>query len=318
MLKKILSLIIITISIILVACEKDVFVKDISGKTVNVLAPADGAHTPNNSMIFWWEEMDGAERYNIQIVSPSFAAVQQLHVDTNVTGNKFTVILQPGTYQWRIKGVNNGGSSSYVTRTLVVDTTSNLAYLTVALTTPLHLQDTSASSITMSWAALSAATSYNVIILNSSGGTLKDTNLTATAFTYSFAQDGTYTWRVRAENSFSVSQYSVRTLIIDRAAPAAPVLVYPADNAFINLSDSVSWSRQGDAIYDSLFIASDTNFNAASTLNRKIRETTSNTYYSIDALNGFISGQTYYWKLKSVDGAGNISVFTARRKFHVN
>lgn len=305
--------------IFLIACQKDILVKDISGKTVSVLAPADGLSTQNNSITFWWEELDGAEKYNIQIASPSFTALQQLIADTNVAGTKFIAVLQPGTYQWRIKGINNGGSSDYLTRTLTIDTTSNLAFLTVALTSPADQYTTNQSQVTMSWTAIQAATLYNLKLTNTTLGTqVLDTTITGTSLARTLGQQGAYTWKVRAENNFSVTGYSQRTFTIDATAPNPPAFSYPADNAGISLGDSISWVRQSGALYDSLFISSDTSFSASSTFYQKIRETTSNTYYFITAVNGFTSAQNYYWRLKSVDAAGNVSVYSTRRKFHVN
>ena len=139
------------------ACQKDIIVKDIENETVTALSPPDGYNTPNNSITFWWETIDGAEKYNIQIVSPSFSNIQQLITDSSVTTDKFTKVLTPGTYQWRVRATNNGGNTAWTTRTLTIDTSSNLTYSAVILLSPIDSFYTNATSTALSWSPVSNA-----------------------------------------------------------------------------------------------------------------------------------------------------------------
>ena len=50
----------------------DFIVKDITDETVKILAPPDSFHSNSPEITLWWEEVDGAEDYNLQIVSQSF------------------------------------------------------------------------------------------------------------------------------------------------------------------------------------------------------------------------------------------------------
>src|ERR1043166_1758762 len=113
--------------ILCIACRKDFVVENIKDKLIIVNAPINNFVTTSNIVTFWWEKLDGAERYSIQIVKPSFTAITRLVLDTSVTSNKYSFTLEPGDYQWRIKAVNNGGSTEYQTFSLKVDTTSNLS-----------------------------------------------------------------------------------------------------------------------------------------------------------------------------------------------
>ena len=47
--------------------------KDISKKTVAILAPPDGYVTYSVTLTFWWQEIDGAENYSLQVVRPDFS-----------------------------------------------------------------------------------------------------------------------------------------------------------------------------------------------------------------------------------------------------
>jgi hypothetical protein len=89
--------------ILFFACRKDFIVENIESKTLTINAPADNLATTVNVVTFWWEPLDVAEKYNLQVVKPNFQSVASLVADTNVTGTKLNLTLQPGTYQWRIK-----------------------------------------------------------------------------------------------------------------------------------------------------------------------------------------------------------------------
>ncbi|MCD6067956.1 MAG: hypothetical protein K0S33_2782 [Bacteroidetes bacterium] len=310
-------LMILTLAVIFASCEKDIIVKDITGKTITVLAPGDGVSTPINTITFWWERVDGAEKYNLQIVSPSFTSITQLIADTNVTGDKFVQTLQPGTYQWRIRATNNGGSTPWVTRTLTIDTTSNLSFLTVALNSPADSFYTNVLSQTFSWSPISAATAYRIQIT----GTTFDNLQTGTSAAYTFpSTNATYTWMVRAENNTGFTQFSSRKIFIDVTAPGLPTLYSPA-NTFTSTvtlgSDSIKWIRGSGGYYDSLYVSTDSMFINPFVLQR-ITATTTPVGYAITLNNGFSTAQRYYWKVKSIDKAGNQSAFTSRFQFKTN
>src|SRR6185369_6148207 len=84
------------------SCD-DFIEKDISKKNVMILSPPDGYVTNSLTQTFWWQEIDGAEQYNLQVVRPNFSSVQQLVLDTTTSGNKFNYSFLPGIYQWRIR-----------------------------------------------------------------------------------------------------------------------------------------------------------------------------------------------------------------------
>lgn len=103
-----------------------IFEEDLSKETIQVNMPVDGTIATDTSLLFWWETVDGALAYNLQIVAGSFDNPLYLEVDTNVYGNKYLHDLIPGEYQWRIYGWNNSSETEYVYNGLTVtDTTLN-------------------------------------------------------------------------------------------------------------------------------------------------------------------------------------------------
>jgi hypothetical protein len=311
-----------TVTLIVInACKKDFIVENIKNKTIVVLAPANNLVTTSNSVTFWWEELDGAENYNLQIVKPNFASLTTIVADTNVFGTKFKVSLLPGTYQWRIKATNAGGSTAYQQYNLKVDTTSNLTGQLVSNISPQTNFLTANKTILFSWNALSAALTYQFLLLNSTNGTIKDTITSKTTYTYTFPNvTGDYSWKVRALNNSSISQYnSASTFAIDLTPPqSAPSLTTPASGAIVTPTNSLGWIRTGapDAKYDSIYIATDTFFTNIISKTRTYQQS-----ILINALNNppAANGNFYWWRLRSIDSVGNRSGYSSPPiKFKLN
>jgi len=320
--KKIINYTVILCCIgLIIACTKDFIAKDIKNETVSIIAPADNLTTPNNSITFWWDELEGAEKYNLQIVKPDFNSIIQLIVDTTIMGNKLDQILAPGKYQWRIKGINGGGSTVYTTRTLTVDSTTNLTYGTVNSIAPSGLL-TNNTTITFSWTPLYAATYYEINILNSTGTPIHNqSNITATNYTYTFSPvSGSYKWQVKAYNAFTFSSYNpVKTFTIDLTAPAAPYVTHPNNSgSLLNGNvDSLVWYRDPNAVADSVIIGLDSNF--ATTPTYVQRHYSKKIKLSTLGLASSPSGNNYYFiRLISMDSVKNMSVPSQKFKFKIN
>ncbi len=296
------------------SCTKDFVVKDIKDKAVTVIAPADNLTTANNAVIFWWEELDGAEKYNIQIVKPNFSSIQQLLVDTNVTGDKFHYTLTPGTYQWRIRAKNNGGNSLYTTYSLIIDTTTNLTGQLVVPTAPVNAYLTGNKIVSFAWNSISSADNYQIQILNSTSTIIKDSTTASTTFTATFTGGGAYTWKVRALNAFSISQYNApRSFTVDITAPTVSVLSSPTHASSVKDTVSLKWTRSSsDTRYDSLYVSIDSAFTSVINTSRVYA-----TSIKINALSPAIpvSASYYWWRVRSVDSVGNRSGYSNQLKF---
>lgn len=310
------------------ACKKDFIVEDIKDKTIIVNAPANNTVTSNNSITFWWEPLPGTEKYNLQVVNPDFNNVSQLIADTNVAVNKVTLSLNPGTYQWRIKAYNGGGSTAYQTYNLTIDSTTNLTNQLVVPISPLSGLVTNSKSFTFSWNPLSSATSYSVeISLNNAVINYSTTTLTSYPYTFTISSAANYTvsWRVKAINATSISQYNTpQTFTIDLLAPpAVSTPTAPTSNPVIKDTTELRWSRAGapDTQYDSLFIYTDAAFvNVVRTASVTANKITIN---AINASNPLPAGTTsataipYWWRLKSVDNVGNTTGFSNSLNFQL-
>lgn len=103
----------------------DIFEKNLEQQKVNIIGPADSLITSQRSFTFWWDYVEGATGYQLQIVEPSFLDVERLILDTIITENKFGYSLIPGRYQWRVSGVNSTSATLFTTYTLMVDTSAH-------------------------------------------------------------------------------------------------------------------------------------------------------------------------------------------------
>jgi hypothetical protein len=324
--KKLVVTLIIAILAGSYSCRKDFIVEDIDDKTLAVNAPANNLVTDINSITFWWELLDGAEKYNIQIVKPNFAAIAQLIADTNVTSNKFTMSLQPGTYQWRIKATNAGHSTAYQTYNLKIDSSNVLTNQLVVPIGPGNGTITRNSAITFSWNPLSAATNYSIeLSLNNTVVNYSITSNTSHTFTFTLPSAANYTvsWRVKAINGTSVSQYNTpQTFTIDVLPPSAvSTPTYPLNDAIVKDTTELRWNRVAgpDVAYDSLFIYSDASFtNLAATATVSVNKIKINAINPVSPLPVGTSSASpipYWWRLKSVDNVGNRTGFSASLSF---
>lgn len=323
--KKIKAVFIFIATIGIIACTKDLVVKDIKDATVTVLAPANNTRTPVNAVTFWWEALEGAEKYNIQIVKPNFSAVQILVADTNVVGNKFLRNLTPGVYQWRIRAYNGGGSTAYSVYNLIIDTTSDLSTQLVVPISPLSGFLTASKEISFSWSAIPAATNYQFQLMN---GTALVTETTTSRTDYSLAINTTtgsvYSWKVKAYNNSSVSQFNTsQTFTIDLKAPFPPTLTSPVNYASASGTIDLKWTRNAQSLsdvrYDSIFVATDSTFPDFATVAARVNGTVFNTNSFSPPLQPSATLTDYFfWRVKSVDSVGNGSGFNGWRKFHLN
>ncbi len=102
----------------------EIFEPSIEGAVLVVNAPYPGATSTNYNQTFWWEEVEGALSYQLQIASPGFDSVRVLRLDTVLTVNKITVSLAPGVYEWRLRALNGSSRTPFVTYRLQIDTSA--------------------------------------------------------------------------------------------------------------------------------------------------------------------------------------------------
>jgi hypothetical protein len=300
-------------SVIGIACSQ-IFEEDISDKQLNVIAPSNNVQTPYYNQVFWWDKLDGATQYRLQIVSPSFNNLQLLIIDSTTTSDKITYTLRPGTYQWRIRAENFSYQTEYVTRELIVDTSSlNLQYVSLLL--PASSLSTRNPGIDFSWIPIFGASKYYIEIDDINGNftnVVKKDSTSNSYYSYSLNTDGEYKWRVRATDGSVYTTWSdVRSIELDRVSPGQVSLSSPATAVTISTPYPFSWNPVSDAYsYRFYLYKSD----SVTVYNTNYPLTVTSTQVSIS---DGVSHENLVWAVKAVDRAGNVGPLSLKRKFTI-
>jgi hypothetical protein len=284
--------------------------EDLRNDVVNMYTPANDDTIVANPMLFWWKLDKGATHYNLQIVRPSFASIQQLIVDSNVFGDKFYVQLNPGQYEMRIRAENNSTQSDYFYRNFYVSQSDSLSNQSMVLISPADNFYTNASDYTFAWYPIISAT-YYTFELRQNGGTIYSTNVSYDDISVNSLLEGNYEWRVRANNDNSSTAFASRNFGVDFSPPGIPTLILPANNDTVSPDFTFSWQRATDTgapLSDTLYICSDT----SGTIVLDQFYCIFPSYNITEVVPGI-----YYWRVKSTDKAGNTGFVSNMRRFIV-
>jgi len=301
-------------AIALVSCEK-FGEKNITKKVVVLLSPTQNQSDSILTKLFWWEEVEGADSYHLQVVSTSFDNITTLAVDTLISGVKFQLTMTPGEYQWRVRAENGAYESPWTTYNLTITNTSSLAGQTITTATPADDYATKDTAITFNWSALANATSYNFIIIKTSPTTsILNTTVSTNSSAYTFTSEGNYLWSVQGLNSMSASNTIYRNITIDKTKPNLPVLVFPkaVTDTIFTLPASFTWDigvDNGSVVSDSIYISTDSTFNSNILVSDKVIGAES---YSLSSLSN--TGKLF-WRVRSIDAAGNTSSYSVAKPF---
>lgn len=187
-----------------------------------------------------WFPLSEATSYQVQVASELGAFEINPLINQTVTGQTTYEIpssaLQQGRYKWRVTAYNDFGSSeASETRFFTYNPSFDLSEKSVILIRPLNGLNTSNTTLLLEWEALPFAKSYVVRILQE--GTIPiEEEVTTPYLEQSFA-NGTYTWKVYAQNSLGSSALSeTRSFTIDESLNIEEqivVLTLPEDNSIV-------------------------------------------------------------------------------------
>lgn len=314
----------VVLCLTLFSCADIIVPDDILDEQVELLTPTDGLVTDIQTHTFSWGDVSSAEAYNLRIVAPDFDNPERLVLDSNIIGNSFTLTLTDSDYQWRVVGFNEAYESQFEVFDLSVsaDAGNDLTNQIVNLQIPFNDLCTNSISLLFLWDELIAAEEYVLQIGNPDFSDLiLDTILTNNFLDYTINEEGSYNWRVRAENqnSQTFTAWSGAIFTIDRTAPSIPVLNSPADGAtldYMNQNPDLDWISSVDSALDSLFIFADA---SGDTLLFTITLETSsfNLEESTIDFSEINFQEDYYWQVNSTDKSGNTSDISELRSFYI-
>jgi hypothetical protein len=290
------------------SCD-DFFEDDLSEESIEVISPLDNLMTTKTTLTFWWNPVNDATHYRLLIVSPNFDTILSNPLDTNLTSTKFIMSLNPGRYNWSVRALNSSSETQPYVQNLTILDDPDLADQEVVLIAPSDNAASGNELVNFQWHKLPNAMYYRLVIKRDTWeGDLaipeQETSLTSLSVEL---EEGKYMWGVQGVNEESQSKMLSRTLFVDLTPPAKPVLKSPALNDVVtDMPVDLEWEHSAPdltTVYDSLFIASDQDFTAESIIQSEKVLTT--TYSFSTEYKGKV-----YWRVKSIDKAGNISEFS--------
>lgn len=313
------------ISLVTLNSCKEIIAEDITNQTPVLIIPHLNDTVMQNPVQFKWEEMEGATKYRLQVVSPSFSVISDYILDTVVYGTSFSYALDSAQFELKLTAMNGGYSSqtlgpiqfwvgitpSINTSTVVLQSPANTSYTNSSFTGP------------FTWQALSGVSSYELSLRKGSSfatGNIEYTqnNIVTNTFTLPGSvslTEGTYFWGVKGYFSGSETYYSVRSFSVDVTAPGTPSLISPTNLSFLSTgSNSFSWNTSPDAgivqspVNSVIEIATDTGFTNIVHTSDLIGSSTNFT----------LTAGAYYWRVYNYDEAGNVSSYSSVYSFTVS
>ncbi|HTK18477.1 MAG TPA: hypothetical protein VL442_03140 [Mucilaginibacter sp.] len=300
--------------LIAVSSCKDIIEPSIKDRKVMPEAPGDQYQSNSYTVNFWWDNVEDALKYHLQIVTPDFNKIGSLIIDTLVKNNKFTMSLRPGTYQWRVRAENGSSQTAYSVARSFVIIPSSLNQQTPQLTAPANNLLTNQSSISMQWSALYGADKYQLEIDTNSfadeNALIYNQTIPAQQYTFVMNKDKTYQWRVRAQNDTAKSQWStINTFSYDHTPPVQVALASPANGDIISLPATLQWNNVATAVKYKLYVFKTDSTTVYNTSFPMVLNTNSYT------LSSGVSGERVYWKVSAIDAAGNEGTASVQRSF---
>ncbi len=296
---------------ILASCS-DVFEDNIEEETVTILSPGNNTTVNTLSPYLWWEEVEGAFQYRIQVVTPAFGSNQQFIEEVITEANRIQLSLSPGEYQWRVRAENGSSETNYTIATFIVDSSISITDQEVIINSPENDFHTNEPTVTLDWSPISIAEDYTLEIGSPNINTIVlTTTLSTTSYVFEFPAEGMYEWQVRANSDDGNTEFTKQILIYDTTKPTTPTITAPAtgDSIETNTPVTLTWSSDEDVLEDLIYI-----YNPDS-----LTTVTSYPIAESDQSHTFngLSGEKYFWRVQSVDEAGNKSELSEYRFFYV-
>lgn len=302
----------IALAILLTGC-KEFIEPSIEKRNVVLLAPANGAESSLYSQTFWWEPVEDALKYRLQVVSPNFDQTVRLILDTLIKTNKFNYTLDPGSYEWRVSAENGSSQTRYFKSSFFIYASSIKAQQ-VQLQSPGNNTLTNQATHNFTWLKLFGADKYTLQIDTNNfideSKLFLDKTLPGQEFTVTFEKDKLYKWRVKAKNDTAESKWSViQNITYDKTPPPIVVLAAPANNELVAKPVNLRWNATATATKYQLYAYKS---EGRVPYSSKFPITLTATNYSFTE---GISGEKVYWEVRAIDEAGNTGVYSDLRSF---
>lgn len=307
---------------------KEIIAKNIENDTPVLLVPSVNDTVLFNPVQFKWEPLEGAEKYHLEVVSPSFSSISFFAIDTFVYGTEYWQVLDSNEFEVRLTAINAGYTSNVFGPTKFwVGVSGQTSTNQVQLATPSDSVFVNASfDGPFSWQAITNVSSFEFSLRQgtnfSTGGVVDfqngintiNTNLSSAVS----LTEGKYVWGVKAYlSNGSETSFSTRKILVDTTAPNIPVGPFSPTTFQTPGFVTFSWSNGVDngtikAPVNSILEISDDPTFATITHTVTVSGSSSIVDMTLDAPG------TYYWTVYNEDEAGNVSNYSTTNQFMLN
>jgi cellulose 1,4-beta-cellobiosidase len=259
-------------------------------------APAGlSAQAGNGQVALSWNAVSGATSYTVKRATINGGPYTTVATNVMATSYTNTGLTNGTTYDYVVSAVNSAGES--------VDSTQASATPQTTVTVPAAPSGLTAAAgdkqVSLSWNAVSGATSYNVKRAATNGGpyTTVAANVMATSYTNTGLTNGTtYYYVVSAVNSAGESVNSTQV----SAAPQATVTVPSAPSGLT----AAAGDKQVALSWNAVSGATSYNVKRAATNGGPYTTVAANVTATSFANTGLANGTTYYYVVSAVNSAG--------------
>lgn len=283
---------------------KDFFEPDLENRKVVLLAPADGHEADQYVMGFWWEPVEDALYYRLQVVTQDFTAPGSLITDTLITGlNKFNMTLDPGRYQWRVRAENGSSKTGYTASGFVIHE-SSIEQQRVILSLPGNNYLSNQAAVQLKWNSLFGADLYRLQIDTSNfadeATMVYNNTLTDVNYAFTFPKEGVFKWRVRGEDATVQSKWSdTFSMTFDLTPPGKVTAVAPANGTVVSKPVTLQWMAVTTAKKYKLYAFKNS---STAVYSPAFPLVVNGTSYIFDLGE---PGEIVYWRVSAIDEAGN-------------
>ncbi|MCE3297034.1 MAG: hypothetical protein K0R65_2748 [Crocinitomicaceae bacterium] len=315
---------------------KEIIATDISETVPVMILPQANDTVAENPVHFKWEEIEGATKYHLQVVSKSFSNIQSYAIDSMVTSESIFISLDSNEYELMLTAMNEGYSSHTLGPVKFwVGVEPNESSDVVTLVSPpdgayfnedYHEHEDFENGL-FDWNALGNAT-YEFSLRKGTSyfaptQIIEDKpDISGTQYTLiNDLGEGQYHWGVRAYVNGGETTVSTRRFYIDTTTPVIPTLISPTGLEQLSTGTiTFSWQNSNDTgiikspMYSVLEVADDTNFTNIIDSGTFSISNSSGTFTG--TLDIFETG-TFYWRVRNLDEAGNTSSFSTNGQFSI-
>lgn len=298
---------------VLSSCN-DIIEPSVTNSKLYLEAPADGFQSTSYAINFWWDPVDHALSYRLQVVSPNFASPAKLVLDTIITHTRFTFNLNPGNFQWRVLAQNGSSQTAFTAPRAITVSASSIKQQAVQLTYPANNFITSQGTVVFQWGNLYGATGYRFEIDTNNfvneALVISNQLIPGQQISFTFPKEQIYQWRIRAENDTAQAQWSaVNSVTYDHTPPAKVTLVAPVSGKTVGLPVSLQWNPVTSAMRYKVYVFKN---DSTSLYSQNFPLSVTATSYTFNAGS---AGDKVYWKVTALDAAGNESQASDLRSF---